>query len=119
MHGVANVLRPSAEAKPLDGILAAEAACQIGQCMYNFIAHPEGQLSMKPLRCIPDPPREHFEYEASTNKLVMTTMDCHSVWMPCGRGLDAEREPPRVLKMLGIGGSKGEPIEAACKRSRH
>jgi hypothetical protein len=113
LHGFANVLRPSAKAQSVVGALAAEAACQIGQYIFNFMTHAEGLLSMKPLRTIPDPPRKHFEYEASTNRLVMASMGCNSMWMPSGRGSEAELEGPLVLKMLGIVERHDGSIEAS------
>jgi len=108
IHCVANELRSATI--PSEGILAAEAACHIGQYMFNFITNADGLMSMRPLRGIPDPGRKHFEYKLSENTLLMTAIDCKSVFMPSGRGSEAELERPHLLKMLGIGSSNGDSI---------
>ena len=116
MYLFKHVLRPTAGATPGDGVLAAEAACQIGQYMFNFMAHAEGVISMKPLRCIPDPPRKRFAYEASTNKIVTTPMDGKSVWMPSGWGSEAVPEGHVLRKLSGLGLGKGLPASSTGSR---
>jgi len=93
------LLRNAGEAQPVDGVLAAEAGCQVGKYIMNYISRIEGLWSMKPLRPIEEPEQKYYEYEALTNRIVMRSTGAAAV-MEFGMGSEMGLVAPDGVRSL-------------------